>query len=220
MKKLLAVCKRLHGAYVNFIERQGFLVVLGACVAVIVGTALWSRGQDVVTPVPTPPVNAEVAQAAQLQQESLQQAATPSPAPTTATVTFQPPLATVRVVQDFDAGRLTGGDAAGLWQLHDACDLAGAVGDKVLAMAAGTVTEVREDSSLMCQVVVDHGDGVLAQYAGMAALAGLQVGDPVAQGQTLGFVGEGPLAERHMEPHLHLRVTRDGHAVDPTLLWH
>lgn len=82
MKKMLAVCKRLHGAYVNFIERQGFLVVLGACVAVIVGTALWSRGQDTVTPVPTPPVNAEVAQAAQLQQESLQQAATPSPSPT------------------------------------------------------------------------------------------------------------------------------------------
>ena len=42
MKKLLAVCKRLHGAYVSFIERQGFLVVLGACVAVIIGTALWS----------------------------------------------------------------------------------------------------------------------------------------------------------------------------------
>lgn len=53
------------------------------------------------------------------------------------------------------------------------------------------------------------------------ALAGLQAGDPVTQGQTqtLGFVGEGPLAERDLEPHLHLRVTRDGNAVDPTLLW-
>ena len=92
MKKLLAVCKRLHGAYVSFIERQGFLVVLGACVAVIIGTALWSRGQDTVTPVPTPPVNAEVAQAAQLQQESLQQAATPSPSPTASPASFTPPL--------------------------------------------------------------------------------------------------------------------------------
>lgn len=51
------------------------------------------------------------------------------------------------------------------------------------------------------------------------ALAGLQAGDPVTQGQTLGFVGEGPLVERDLEPHLHLRVTRDGNAVDPTLLW-
>lgn len=219
MKKLLAVCKRLHGAYVSFIERQGFLVVLGACVAVIIGTALWSRGQDTVTPVPTPPVNAEVAQAAQLQQESLQQAATPSPSPTASPASFTPPLTTVRVVQGFDATRLKGGEAAGLWQLHDACDLAGLVGDKVLAMAAGTVKEVREDSAMLCQIVVDHGGGVLAQYAGMAALAGLQAGDPVTRGQTLGFVGEGPLAERDLEPHLHLRVTRDGNAVDPTLLW-
>ena len=128
-------------------------------------------------------------------------------------------MTTVRVVQGFDATRLKGGEAAGLWQLHDACDLAGSVGDKVLAMAAGTVKEVREDSAMLCQIVVDHGGGVLAQYAGMAALAGLQAGDPVTQGQTLGFVGEGPLAERDLEPHLHLRVTRNGNAVDPTLLW-
>lgn len=48
---------------------------------------------------------------------------------------------------------------------------------------------------------------------------GCQAGDPSPRGKPLGFVGEGPLAERDLEPHLHLRVTRDGNAVDPTLLW-
>lgn len=219
MKKLLAACRRLHGAYVNFIERQGFLVVLGVCVAVIVGTAVWSRGQEPAVSAPTPPVSEEAAQAAQLQQESLQQAATPTPAPKASPEVFLPPLEQVRVLQGFDAARLRGGEASGIWQLHDACDLAGNMGDKVMAMAAGTVVEVVEDSALQCQVTVDHGDGLVAQYAGMAALAGLQPGDPVSQGQTLGFVGEGPLAERYLEPHLHLRVTREGRAVDPTLLW-
>lgn len=220
MKNILAFCKRLHGAYENFIERQGFLVVLGVCVAVIVGTAFWSRGQDVTVPSPTAPVSDEAAQAARLQQESLQQATTPSPAPTPSPAVFAPPLSDVRVVQGFDAVRLRDGGGSGLWQLHDACDLAAQVGEKILAMAAGTVLEVQEDSAMLGQIVVDHGGGIVAQYAGLAALAGLQPGDPVTQGQTLGFAGEGPLAERSLGPHLHLRVTRDGNAVDPTLLWH
>lgn len=218
MKKLLAWCKRFHGAYVNFIERQGFLVVLGVCVAVIVGTAVWSRGQDTPVPEPTPPVDAEVAQAAQLQQERLQQASATTAAPTPSPSSYLPPLAEVRVLQGFDAARLHSG-ASGLWQLHDACDLAGSPGEKVTAMAAGTVVEVAEDSALLCEVTVDHGGGVVAQYAGMAALAGVQAGDPVSQGQTLGFIGNGPLWEQELEPHLHLRVTRNGNAVDPTLLW-
>ena len=86
-------------------------------------------------------------------------------------------------------------------------------------MADGTVLVVQTDSAMLCQVTVQHGDEIVAQYAGMTLTAALQAGDPVSAGQTIGFAGKGPLAEQDMEPHLHLRVTRKGKAVDPTLLW-
>ena len=51
-------------------------------------------------------------------------------------------------------------------------------------------------------------------------VAGLAPGDPVALGQVIGFVGNGVMDEADLPSHLHLRVTRDGNAIDPSLLWH
>lgn len=219
MEKVKARWKKIHQAYGAFIEKQGFFVVLAVCVAVIVGTAVWSGGQGVTAPEPTSPVDEQAALAGRMQQERLQDVSTLTPSPTEVVRTFAPPLAQVRVVQGFDAARLRRSGAAGLWQLHDACDLAAETGEKVLAMADGTVLAVRTDSTMLCQVTVQHGDEIVAQYAGMTLTAALQAGDPVSAGQTIGFAGKGPLAEQDMEPHLHLRVTRKGKAVDPTLLW-
>ena len=219
MKQFLSWCSRFHAGYVRFVEKQGFLVVLGVCVGVIVLTALWSQSQQVPPAAPTPPVDPSAAQAAQLMQEHLADALLPTPAPTAAPPTFAPPLSQVQVLQPFDAGRLRQQGHAGLWQLHDAVDLAAAPGDKVCAIAAGTVLAAEQDTALGMQLTVDHGSGVIAQYAGLAALAGLRPDDPVSAGQTLGFIGDAPPAESALGPHLHLRVTRKERAVDPTLLW-
>ncbi len=198
-------------------EGQGFLIILVACIGVIAGTAAWTNQAPPPMVLPTPPVG-DAASVAQLQQQSLKDAATPTPAPTAAPQVFQPPLEGISVLRGFDATRMVQSGVTGLWQLHDAVDLRCAAGDPIRAMADGTVTSASAKGLMGAAVTIDHGQGVTAQYAGMAMLAGLRQGDPVEAGQTIGFGGNGVLEECDLEPHLHLRVTRNGTAVDPLSL--
>lgn len=210
--------KRFSAWYVQFVEHQGFAIILAVCVGTIAATALWANHTQEAAPTPTFPVD-DAALAAQLQQESLQQAATPTPAPTAAPQVWHAPLETVSVLRSFDATRLQRFTLSGLWQLHDAVDLRCEQGAIVTAMADGTVTDVAEKGLLGACITIDHGDGILAQYAGMSLHAGLAVGDPVSAGQTIGFGGNGVVIEADQETHLHLRVTKDGQAIDPLSLF-
>lgn len=218
MTRMKTFLQRAAAGYSQFVEKQGFTLILGVCVAIIVSTALWTRHVPHVVPEPTPPMEASQS-AAELLQQSLADVATPSPAPTQPPQTYSPPLATVRVITPFDNARMHPSGVTGLWRLHDAIDLGGKLGEPVLSMSEGVVAEVREGGVEGACIVIAHAPTLLADYAGMAALAGLRVGDPVEKGQTLGFLGNGMIDETDLEAHLHLRVTRDEHAIDPTLLW-
>lgn len=209
--------KSFCAGYVRFVERQGFAIVLTVCVGIIAGTALWTNRNQPAAPSPTYPVE-NAALAAQLQQERLRDVSTPTPAPTAAPVVWQTPVKQISVLRSFDGTRLQQSSLSGLWQLHDAVDLRCDMGEIIAAMADGTVTEVQEKGLLGACVTIDH-SGTLAQYAGMSLLAGLQPGDPVSAGQTIGFGGCSVVEETHMEPHLHLRVIRDGQAINPLTLW-
>lgn len=218
MNRLISRLRWMGQRYAQFMERQGFTVITCVCVAVIAATALWTRRSPTPVPQPTPPYEASLS-AAELMQQSLADAATPSPAPTAAPQVFAPPLAEVHVVTPYDNARMQRSGVTGVWRLHDAVDLSGASGAPVLAMSDGTVTEVREDGVDGACVVIAHSPDLVAEYMGMAALCGLRAGDPVSAGQTLGFLGSGMIDETDLPPHLHLRVTRDGRSIDPALLW-
>lgn len=200
--------------YIRFVERQGFLVILCVCIGVIAGTAIWTNQAQQPVPVPTPPVG-DAASVAQLQQQSLRDVSTPTPAPTQAPVIWQSPVEPVSVLRGFHAARLMQSGVTGLWQLHDALDLRCASGQQIQAMADGTVVAASENGLLGTTVTIDHGQGVTVQYAGMALDAGLRVGDPVEAGQTIGFGGNTVMDETDLGPHLHLRITQNGRAVDP-----
>lgn len=204
--------------YARFVEKQGFLIILAVCVGVIAATAVWTRQTDTPRVAPTPPVD-EAASAARLSQQSLKDAATQTPAPTQAPAVFSAPLDTVTVLRGFEGTRLAPSGVTGVWQLHDACDLQAEAGALVKAMASGVVTECADQGVMGAYVAVDHGDGVVALYAGMKALSAVRAGDPVQAGQTLGFAGSGMVDETDLPAHLHLRVERNGKAVDPVLLW-
>lgn len=185
------------------------------CIGVIIATAVWT-GQPTPQPVmPTPPVE-DGAWVAQLQQQSLAEVATPTPRPAPA---WQPPLEDFSVLRGFDAARLTQSGTTGLWQLHDAADLACTVGQKVLALADGVVLRAGQDQLQGVHLLIDHGRGYEALYAGLALGTGLQAGDPVVMGQTIGFSGNHMAEEADLPPHVHLRVTLGGNAVDPLALW-
>ena len=210
--------KRFSQGYQRFVEKQGFPIIMTVCIAVIVFSAVWSGRMETALPAPTPPVD-QAQSAAQLQQQSLADVATPSPAPSPTPVVWRTPLERISVLRGFDAARLQQSAVTGLWQLHDAVDLAADTGDLVYAMADGVVLSCGEEGVQGAWVVIDHGGGVNAAYAGMSLLSALREGDPVKSGQTIGFAGSGMVDETDLQPHLHLRVTRNGQAIDPLLLF-
>lgn len=203
--------------YTRFVEHHGFTIMLTVCVGIIAGTALWTNQSKSSVPTPTTPAT-DAALAAQLQQESLQSVSTSTPAPTQPPQVWQSPLDTVSVLRGFDNTRLHPSGTTSLWQLHDGVDLRCSAGEAISAMADGTVVSVSNSGLMGAAVTVDHGQGMVIEYAGMAMQAGLQPGDPVAAGQTIGFGGNGVLDEKDMEPHLHLRVIQNGQTIDPLSL--
>jgi len=187
-KKILQSFSR---RYTHFVQRQGFAVLSVLCVAIIVGSAVWTKHNTTPLPAPTPPVNS-AALAAQLWQQSLSEATTPSPSPTDAPVTWSLPLTDIHVLQNFDGIRMIQSAVTGIWQLHDAVDLAASPGTPVSAMADGVVVSIEEKGMDRARVTIAHADGYEVTFSGLAMLAGIQPGDPVKAGQTLGFSRRSP----------------------------
>lgn len=208
---------RLRDGYVRFVEKQGFAIITVVCVAVITATAIRSKQEEVYV-APTPPVSQDVS-AAQLMQQSLREAATPSPAPTEAPRMWNPPLDEISIARPFDADSMVQSGITGIWAIHDAVDLAAKRGAKVYATADGIVLSVGNDQLRGVWLLIDHGDGIEALYAGLSMQADYRPGDKVFAGDVIGYIGGGLLDETDLEPHLHLRVTQNGAAIDPNTLW-
>lgn len=119
------------------------------------------------------------------------------------------------VLRDFSVETLALDPTLGDWRTHGGLDIAAPVGMEVLAMAAGTVTEVYEDGLMGTTVVVDHGDGLSSAYANLAGQPTVEPGDWVDTGTLLGAVGQTAIAESGMSPHLHLEAWKDGAPADP-----
>ncbi len=103
----------------------------------------------------------------------------------------------------------------GRW--HKGIDVgdAGIYGDNIYASKAGTVI-VAESSyipgySYGMYVVVDHGGGYTSTYAHMSAV-NVYVGQEVAQGDVLGYVGNTGYSTG---PHLHFEIRLNGEPQDP-----
>lgn len=135
------------------------------------------------------------------------------PASTTPTAFVRPVAGTLET--PFSVEALVYSRAMADWRVHTGADYAAALGAKVVAVADGTVLEVREDVMLGTTVVIDHGGGLTSVYANLAALPTVSAGDTVAMGQTIGAVGATSLSEAADVCHLHFEMLRSGERVDP-----
>lgn len=108
-------------------------------------------------------------------------------------------------------------DTMGDWRAHKGLDIAAALGDRVLAAAAGTVSAVYDDPLFGTTVVIEHGDGLVSSYANLAATPTVAVGDKVLCGDTIGSVGDTACCESAMTTHLHFAMSLEGESVDPTV---
>jgi murein DD-endopeptidase MepM/ murein hydrolase activator NlpD len=103
----------------------------------------------------------------------------------------------------------TGGDKS--TQYHPGMDIAAKRNTPIRAAAEGIVTASEWDDAYGHMIAIDHGFGISTLY-GHNARNVATVGDRVARGQTIGFVGS---TGRSTAPHLHFEVKKDGVHVDP-----
>jgi murein DD-endopeptidase MepM/ murein hydrolase activator NlpD len=68
-------------------------------------------------------------------------------------------------------------------------------------------------------VTIQHDRGIVALYGSLSMNSYVKLGDPVKRDQTIGHVGNSTLFETESGPHLHLFVTKDGHPIDPEILF-
>ncbi len=216
--------RRFWRAYERLMDRQGFLIVLGVCVLVIVLSAAYTlKAREALEnpPLTDAQEQAESADAMQYAQplaEALiasQTAREPLALPTAPPLTFTRPAAGYASLGFSDTQPVYFARARA-WQMHLAADIDCGYGAPVSACADGAVIAVEKTARYGLCVRVSHAEGYESLYAGLADATYVRAGDPVSAGQTLGHAGDGVLFEEGA--HLHWAVYRDGRAVDPLAL--
>jgi murein DD-endopeptidase MepM/ murein hydrolase activator NlpD len=96
-------------------------------------------------------------------------------------------------------------------RMHEGLDIGVGYGTPIHAAAGGTTIYAGWESGYGNFVVIDHGGGMATAYGHQSAIA-VHVGEPVAQGQVIGYVG---CTGHCFGPHLHFEVRINGQAVDP-----
>lgn len=119
------------------------------------------------------------------------------------------------VLTDHSVEALSYDVTMGDWRTHDGVDIAAALGTRVLATAAGTVTARYVDDLMGTTVVIDHGEGLVSVYANLTDTPAVEVGDAVSTGTVIGAVGITAGSESGLEPHLHFSMLQNGKPIDP-----
>lgn len=96
---------------------------------------------------------------------------------------------------------------------HTGVDLAAPTGTPIPAAKDGVVLKVGDRGGYGTAIEIAHADGTTTLYAHTSGV-NVNPGDPVTQGQVIGWVGE---TGRTTGPHLHLEVRQGGRFIDPQL---
>lgn len=158
-------------------------------------------------PTPTP---AQTLPEQSVPQESKSETPSPKPAPAAYTWPVKG-----EVLRPFSVETLSYDRTMEDWRVHAGLDISAVEGTLVSAMRGGTIHDVYEDDMMGTTVVIDHGDGMVSAYSGLAAKPPVAVGDAVDTGTTIGSVGASPMGESALTPHVHVSLTVDGVDQDP-----
>jgi murein DD-endopeptidase MepM/ murein hydrolase activator NlpD len=96
-------------------------------------------------------------------------------------------------------------------RMHTGIDLGATYGTPIAAAASGSVIYADWLGGYGNLTVIDHGGGLATAYAHQTRIA-VSVGESVAQGQIIGYVGS---TGHSTGPHLHFEVRVNGEPVDP-----
>ena len=94
---------------------------------------------------------------------------------------------------------------------HPGVDIAGELGEPVVAVAAGIVTYAGKHGGYGNLVEINHGNGFVTRYGHNSKVL-VAVGDTVSKGQEVALMGS---TGRSTGPHVHFEVWRSGRVVNP-----
>ncbi|MEJ2565897.1 MAG: M23 family metallopeptidase [Gammaproteobacteria bacterium] len=94
---------------------------------------------------------------------------------------------------------------------HPGVDIAGKMGEPVVAVAAGIVTYAGKDGGYGNLVQINHGNGFVTRYGHNSKVL-VKVGETVSKGQEISLMGS---TGRSTGPHVHFEVWRSGRRVNP-----
>jgi murein DD-endopeptidase MepM/ murein hydrolase activator NlpD len=95
--------------------------------------------------------------------------------------------------------------------VHRGVDFAGALGSRILSVAAGVVTKSEPHSGYGNLVEINHGNGYVTRYAHNQRSL-VAIGDTVVRGQPIALMGS---TGRSTGPHVHFEVLRNGQQINP-----
>lgn len=119
------------------------------------------------------------------------------------------------IITEFSDGELVYSETLGVWQTHNGIDIAVKEGDNIVAMTAGEVSRVWEDTLWGYCVTIDHKNTVESHYYGLDANLAVKEGDKVDSGDIIGIAGNTASAEITLPSHIHFALRRNGEWVDP-----
>lgn len=100
------------------------------------------------------------------------------------------------------------------WRVHTGIDIAAEKGEVVKSAGEGKVTDITTDSLYGTTVVINQNDGLMVYYRGLNRDTAVRQGENVAEGATIGTVGEIP-CEAADGIHLHIDVRSENKYLDP-----
>ncbi|MGI6498305.1 MAG: peptidoglycan DD-metalloendopeptidase family protein [Oscillospiraceae bacterium] len=222
----------------HFLAGRGFYIVLFLCVTAIgiSGYLLFSAnsqdpsslshtdplsvgGQTEVV-LPSPQTSGESASPKPTSTTTPTQKPSPAPSPSNvptaaeANESFVRPVAG-ETVTAFHSDALVYNETFKDWRTHEAIDIKADIGSKVMAISAGTVSDLYEDDLMGTTVVISHRNNLTSVYSNLAATPTVKKGDTVRAGDVIGAVGKTSIAESNGVSHLHFALQKNGVAVNP-----
>lgn len=131
--------------------------------------------------------------------------------------TFFVPPVVGEIIKPFSATELQYSETFCDMRLHLGLDIAAEQGAAVTSAGEGVIKEVKQSALLGNYVIIDHGNGVLIKYCGLADAPPVKVGDTVDSKTQIGVLAALP-CESVERSHLHVEVTKDDKPVDPLTL--
>lgn len=131
-------------------------------------------------------------------------------------IVFTDPVSNATILKGFSDTELQFNATLNQWESHKAIDFVAPSGTNVLAVYAGTVSDIYNNYMEGTVIVLDHGDNLKTVYKSLDENALVEIGATVSAGDAIGTVGNTAMSEVDDGDHIHFEVWKDDQKINPS----